>query len=95
MRHDLRVQLTLLPTSAGGRKGALPTEEFHAVLNSGGRHFSAAFFPSEPVIPGGSAVQCGVRFHVPKEALPHFPPGTQFELWEGGRKGYGTVLAAG
>jgi hypothetical protein len=91
MRH-LRVQLTLLPTSAGGRKSPLPAEEFRTVLVSPGRrHFSAAIFPSAPILPGGLAVHCEVQFAV-EEAAGHFPAGTQFDLWEGGRKGYGTTL---
>ena len=90
-RH-LRVQLTLLPPSMGGRKLLLPAKEFRTVLVSAGRrHFSAALFPAEPVVPGGAAVNCEVLFLLP-EAVGHFPAGTQFDLWEGGRKGYGTVL---
>jgi len=90
-RH-LRVQLTLLPTSAGGRKSALPAEGFQTVLVSPGRrHFSAAIFPSAPLLPGGAAVNCEVQFAA-AEAAGHFPAGTQFDVWEGGRKGYGTTL---
>lgn len=90
-RH-LRVQLTLLAPAAGGRKAALPAEEFRTVLVSPGRrHFSAAVFPAAPVVPGGAAVHCEVLFLLP-EAVKHFPAGTQFDLWEGGRKGYGTTL---
>ena len=92
MPYHLRIQLTLLPTSAGGRKNSLPAGEFRTVLNSGGHHFSAAIFPEEPVKPGGAAVHCNATFLAPKEALSHFPAGSQFELWEGGRKGYGSVL---
>ena len=90
-RH-LRVQLTLLSPSAGGRKVSLPAEEFHAVLVSPGRrHFDADVFPSAPLVPGGVATNCEVRFQA-AEAVSHFPAGTQFDLWEGGRRGYGTTL---
>jgi hypothetical protein len=90
-RH-LRVQLTLLPTSGGGRKTGLPAEGFRTVLVSPGRrHFSAAIFPTAPLLPGGAAVNCEVQFSV-AEAAGHFPAGTQFDLWEGGRMGYGTSL---
>jgi hypothetical protein len=90
-RH-LRVQLTLLAPNAGGRKSPLPAEEFRTVLVSPGRrHFSAAVFPSAPMVPGGAAINCEVLFLVP-EAVGHFPAGTQFDLWEGGRRGYGTTL---
>ena len=90
-RH-LRVQLTLLAPNSGGRRAPLPAEEIRTVLVSpGGRHFSAAVFPSAPVVPGGSAINCEVQFLEP-EAVGHFPAGTQFDLWEGGRRGYGTTL---
>jgi hypothetical protein len=90
-RH-LRVQLTLLPASAGGRKTAQPAEEFQTVLVSPGRrHFFAAIFPAAPLLPGGSAVNCEVQFAA-EEATGHFPAGTQFDIWEDGRKGYGTTL---
>ncbi len=90
-RH-LRVQLTLLAPAAGGRRSSLPAAQFQTVLVSPGRrHFPAAVFPSTPVVPGGAAVNCEVLFSEP-EAAGHFPARTQFDLWEGGRKGYGTTL---
>ena len=92
VKLHLRVQLTLLAAAAGGRKSPLPAKEFRAVLVvAGRRHFSAAIIPSGQVVPGGFAVNCDVLFF-PPEAARHFPAGTQFDLWEGGRKGYGTVL---
>lgn len=91
--HHLRVQLTLLAPDAGGRKTPLPAEEFETVMVSPGRrHFPAVVFPSRPLLPGGAAVNCEVMFPSP-EAIGHFPAGTQFDLWEGGRRGYGTTLA--
>lgn len=90
-RH-LRVQLTLLGSGAGGRKAALPAAEFRTVLVSPGRrHFNAAVFPAASLVPGGVAINCEVLFQEP-EAVGHFPAGTQFDLWEGGRRGYGTTL---
>lgn len=92
VRH-LRVQLTLVATTTGGRKSSLPAQEFQTVLVSPGRsHFSATIFPSQAVVPGGAAVNCEVMFVLPN-AVEHFPAGTQFDLWDGGRKGYGTTLA--
>jgi hypothetical protein len=87
-RRHLRVQLTL----RGGQKSVFPAGEFQTVLVSAGRrHFSAAVFPSAPVIPGGAAVNCEVKFLLP-EAVGHFPPGMQFDVWESGSIGYGTTL---
>ena len=90
-RRHLRVQLTLL-APIGGHKSALPAAECRVVLVSPGhQHFSAAVFPSAPVVPGGVAVNCEVRF-LQEEAAEHFPSGSQFDLWDGGRRGYGTTL---
>lgn len=91
-RCHIRVQLTLRAAPDGGRKLAFPAEKFQTVLVSAGRrHFSATVFPSAPVVPGGAAVNSEVRFLLP-EAVGHFPPGMQFDVWESGRIGYGTTL---
>lgn len=93
MTRHLSAQLTLLPTSAGGRRNGILPGEFRTVLGVSGRHFSAALHLQEMAQPGGSAVFCDVTFLDPELAVPFFPPGVQFELWEGGRKGYGSVLS--
>ena len=90
-RRHLRVQLALLATAEGGRKSALPGEFKTVLVSAGHQHFSAMIFPSAPVVPGGAAVNCEVKFLQP-EAVGYFPAGTQFDLWEGGRMGYGTAL---
>jgi hypothetical protein len=90
MYPHLHVQLTVL--SAGLGKGAVLPTEFATVLASSGHHFPATIRAKHPIQPGGSAVHCEVTFATPDAALPHFPAGSQFELREGGRKGYGTVL---
>ena len=91
-RH-VSVQLTLLPTASGGRRGGILPGEFRTVLGVSGRHFSAVLHLQEVATPGGPAVFCEATFLDPELAIPFFPPGTQFELWEGGRKGYGSVLS--
>lgn len=68
-------------------------EGFRSTLRVGTHHFACDIFPEEPLTPGGHAVHCAVSFVDPEQALPRFPAGTMFELWEGGRKGYGMVLA--
>ena len=91
-RRHIRVQLTLRAAPVGGHKSAFPAGEFQTVLVSAGRrHFSAAVFPSAPVVPGGAAVNCEVKFLLP-EAVGHFPPGMQFDVWANGSIGYGTTL---
>jgi len=90
-RH-LRVQITLLAPLVRGPRTP-QSAEFRTVLVSSGRqHFTADVFPVRVLVPGGAAVNCEVRFESP-EAVGHFPAGTQFDVWENGRKGYGTTLA--
>jgi hypothetical protein len=92
MPRHLRLQLTLLATEAGGRRGPIPPGEFRTVLVASRRHFSANLHLAEPAVPGGPAVHCEATLLDPELARPFFPAGAQFELWEGGRKGYGYVL---
>jgi hypothetical protein len=89
----LRVQLTLLPPEAGGRKTPGSTADFRTVLTVSGRHFGALVSPHGVLQPGGAAVHCDVALGDANDARAFFPPGTQFEVWEGGRRGYGSVLA--
>lgn len=93
MQHHLRIQLTLIPASAGGRRGPILPGEFRTVLTASARHFSALLHLPEMAAPGGAAIHCDVTFLDWELAAQFFPPGAQFELWEGGRKGYGSVLA--
>ena len=87
----LRVQLTLVSTTRGStadRRGP-----FHSALRVAGRNFDCEVVPQAEVTAGGHAVHCAIKFADAAAALPLFPPGTHFELWEGSRKGYGTVLS--
>ncbi|WP_146180311.1 hypothetical protein [Opitutus sp. ER46] len=86
----LRVQLTL----AGGRRGATSRHgSFQGNLRVGINQFLAEIHPEEPLMPGGHAVHCAVYFADPAAAMTHFPAGANFEIWDGGRVGYGMVLA--
>lgn len=84
----LRVQLTLLANGQSAARRA----QFRTKLRTGSRHFDCEIFPDEPVVPGGHAVHSTVVFDQPSDALSSLPPGSMFELWEGGRRGYGMVL---
>lgn len=92
MTRHLHLQVTLLATGAGGRKSPLRPGEFRTVLTASNRHFSAALHLAEVIAPGGAAVHCEATLLDPELARSFFPVGGQFELWEGGRKGYGYVL---
>jgi hypothetical protein len=92
MTRHLHLQLTLVATEAGGRRGPIPAGEFRTVLTASGRHFSVALHLKQSAAPGGPAVHCEATLLDPEIARSFFPAGAQFELWEGGRKGYGSVL---
>ena len=48
-------------------------------------------FTHAALFAGGPAVHCTLETE--SESAAFLPPGTQFELWENGRIGYGSVLA--
>jgi hypothetical protein len=88
---QLRVQLTLLSSAAGGRHAPILPGEFRTTLSASGQHVTAIVFADAPILPGRSAVH-DVSLPEPSRSKPLLPPGAQFELWESGRKGYGSVL---
>jgi len=90
--HHLVARFSLLPTDSGGRKSPIPAGQFRTVIGQSDDYFSAAIFPAAPISPGGESVTCPVTFLLPDEALPQFPVGRAFELWEGGVKGHGQVV---
>ena len=73
---------------AGIRRG-----QFRTKLRVGTHQYTCEVIPDEVLVPGGHAVHSGIVFDEPADALPHLPPGSMFELWEGVRRGYGMVLA--
>jgi hypothetical protein len=89
--HHLRVQ-TCLVSDAHGRRGVVESGEFRTVLGVSGRRFPAVLSVAHALAPGGPAVHANVTLLEPAESLAFFPPGTQFEIWEGTRIGYGSVL---
>lgn len=91
---NLRVSLNLVDSGRASRRTPLPGGESRTVLAVSGMHFPALIYATSAVQPGGAAVDCGVKFMNPAEACPHFPAGARFEIWEGGRAGYGEVLEA-
>jgi hypothetical protein len=90
---EIVVEIALLQSEAGGRKGPILQGEYRGVLGVGEEHFSVRFFvPLEDGIAPGQAQRLGVQFLVPQAALPHFPVGVSFTLWEGRTIGHGQVL---
>ena len=90
---EIVVEVTLLPSEAGGRQGPILQGEYRGVLGVGAENFSVRFFVP---IPGGLSSsqthRLGVQFLVPQAALPHFQVGTLFTVWEGRIIGNGKVL---
>jgi hypothetical protein len=90
---DIQVEITLFPTEQGGRHTAILSGEYRGVLGVGAEHLSVRFFvPAGMRFGLGSTVQVGVEFLFPEYALRHFPPGTEFTVWEGRAIGRGRVL---
>ena len=90
---EIVVEITLLPSEAGGRKGAILKGEYRGVLGVGSENFSVRFFvPLENGFSPSQTQQFGVQFLVPEAALPHFPVGAEFSVWEGRVIGNGRVL---
>ncbi len=90
---EIVVEITLLPPEAGGRTGAIPEGEYRGVLGVGSENFSVRFFvPLENGFSPNQTQQFGVQFLVPEAALPYFPVGTEFSVWEGRVIGKGRVV---
>jgi hypothetical protein len=90
---EIIVEITLYPSEVGGRKGAILQGEYRGVLGVGSENFSVRFFvPFEDGFSPSQTQRFGVQFLVPEAALPHFPAGAEFSVWEGRVIGSGRVL---
>lgn len=90
---EIIVEITLLPSEAGGRASAIQHAEYRGVLGVGAENFSVRFFVA---LSGGfsqnQTQQFGIQFLFPDAALPHFPVGAEFSVWSGRIIGNGRVL---
>lgn len=90
---EIVVEITLLPSEAGGREGVIRQGEYRGVLGIGRENFSVRFFvPRSDGFAPSQVQRFGVQFLVPETALSHFPVGTEFTVWEGRVIGNGRVL---
>ena len=90
---EIIVEITLHPSEADGRKGAILQGEYRGVLGIGSENFSVRFFvPLKDGFSPNQTHRFGVQFLVPEAALPHFPVGAEFSVWEGRVIGSGRVL---
>jgi hypothetical protein len=87
-------KVTLLPTAVGGRKTPILSGDFRSVLGIGHEHFSARLEIPEGIhFEPGSTMDLGIQFLFPEAALPNFPVGTTFTVWEGRDIGHGQVTS--
>jgi hypothetical protein len=90
---EIVAEITLLPSTEGGREESIRQGEYRGVLGAGGEHFSfRAVVPFQDGFQPGHTARLGVQFLFPRAALEHFPVGGAFTLWEGGPIGLGKVL---
>ena len=92
---DLLVELTLLPTTEGGRSGATPSTWFACpVLLAPGEYFDARFdLTGVGSILPGQVAQVPVKFLFPERAMPLVSAGQVVSLWEGRTIGHAKVLS--
>jgi len=89
---EIEVEITLLPLGSGGRNGPILQGEYRGILGVADEHFSVRFFvPLDNGFALGSTATFGVQFLAPEAALPCFPVGTSFTVWEGRVIGTGKV----
>ena len=90
---DIIAQITLLPTSAGGRQGPTPTEIFGCPLGFGDQHFDVRFdLTAIGSVSPGETVQVPGKFLSPDLIKNRLRVGSQFTLWEGKKIGEGKIL---
>jgi hypothetical protein len=90
---EIVVEITLLSSEAGGRKGAILQGEYRGVFGIGSANFSVRFFvPLEDGFSPNQTQRVGVQFLAPEAAPPNFPVGAEFSVWEGRVIGKGRVL---
>ena len=90
---DLTVEIALLPTSEGGRAGAIVGEWYGCPIGATNAYFDVRFDLTSihRVEPGTTAV-LPAKFLDPTLALPQFQVGREFSIWEGRVIGTGRVL---
>ncbi len=93
VKPEITVEISLLPTEGGGRQSSISEGEYRGILGVGNENFSVRFFvPLQDGLTPGASGKFGVQFLFPEAALPHFPVGTTFTVWEGKIIGNGKVL---
>ena len=91
---EIIVEVTLSPTEEGGRLNSITSGVYRGLLSVASGSFSVRWFvpTSTSLAPGGRSGTFGVQFLVPEAALPNFPVGASFSVWEESDIGSGVVL---
>ena len=90
---EIEAEITLLSTECGGRDSAILSGEYRGVLSVGDENYSARFQVKNETGFSLSETQIvGVQFLFPDAALPFFPVGATFAVWEGRNIGHGKVI---
>lgn len=91
---EIDAEITLLSSGKGGRQQAI-SGDYRGVLSLSEREsFSMRFVvPQDTEFRPGQTLTVGVQFLYPQAALPRFPIGSKFKVWEGGVIGHGRVVA--
>ena len=92
MHPHFIAEIHLLPSESGGRAGPLTTDEWRTVLGINNESWSARLTFSGRPAPG-ETFTASVQLLMSEIALPFFPVGAEFTVWEGGTKGVGRVVS--
>lgn len=91
----ITADITLLATKRGGREEPIPAGEYRGIISARGQHFAfTCLVPFEGGFKPGETRTVDIEFVFPHLAMPFFKAGVEFNLWEGGTVGHGTVLTA-
>lgn len=93
LKPEIEVQITLLQSKDGGRKTAIFGEYRGVFTVRGGESYSVRFCALEEFSGRNSeSMTVPVQFLFPQRALPQFPLGALFDIWEGRVIGHGRVV---
>lgn len=89
---EIDVELTLLSSDEGGRRGPIFGEYRGVFSASSNEGYSMRFLlPDGCSFSPGETLTLAVQFYFPEQALPAFSLGTEFAMLEGRVVGYGRV----
>ena len=93
-KPEVQLEVRLLPEASGGRRTAIRPGLYKGVVSVPAGNFSVRWALPEGLSlhPGGESALVEAQFLYPEDALPHFPVGATFGIWEGRIIGSGSVV---